>query len=174
MKPLLTALLAFALLGLDCDNRAPSDPCLDVALVGTADLGFPVILPIGEEPLVGGGAFPTEVTMGPFVGTLASVVIEQEVDESGVARFSLAHNFESGEHAFWTDDRGVCTPVADNPAACDVVTEMTVVGGRGAFAGASGEMRNEGRITFTDPTFESSPYGSLEFDITGRVCAAGL
>lgn len=174
MKTLILCILAGWSLGLACSQSTVGDACLDINLTGTTDLGFPVVLPIGEEPIVGGGAFPADATIGTYTGTLASVVTEQEIDDQGVARFSLVHYFESGPHAFWTEDQAVCTPVEGNPAQCDVVTEMTIVGGRGGFAGASGSMVNTGRITFTDPTFETSPYGSLQFNTTGEVCAANL
>lgn len=157
-----------------CHGQPASPVCYDVELRGTTDLGYPVVLPVGEEPIVGGGAFPAHAQVGPYAGTLASVVTEQEVDEQGVARFALVHYFEAGGDAFWTEDAAVCTPVPGEAAACDVATEMRVVGGAGRFAGASGALRNEGRITFTDPSFQTSPYGSLAYHTTGRVCVPGL
>lgn len=158
-----------------CHSQPASPACYDVDLRGTTDLGFPVVIPIGEEPIVGGGAFPAPARVGPYAGTLASVVTDQEVDGEGVARFTLVHYFEAeGGDAFWTEDEAVCTPAPGEAAACDVATEMRVVGGRGRFAGASGALRNEGRITFTDPSFRTSPYGGLAFHTTGRVCAPRL
>lgn len=167
-------LLAAALLTGACHAQPAVVTCHDLILHGSADLGFPVVIAIGEEPIVGGGAFPAPAQVGPYEGTIASVVIEQEVDEQGIARFTLIHYFDAREDAFWTEDAAVCTPTADDSAVCDVVTRMTVLGGRGAFVGATGSMHNEGRITFTDPSFQTSPYGSLAFNTTGRVCAPGL
>jgi hypothetical protein len=68
----------------------------------------------------------------------------------------------------------VTRTVLDDPASCGVGTDMTVTGGHGAFAGASGTMRKEGRTTFTDPTFETSSCGALVLDTAGRLCALGL
>jgi hypothetical protein len=175
MRTLLFLLFLAVLASAACTAQPASSRCVEVGLEGTTDLGFPVVLPIGNEPMVGGGAFPAPARVGEHSGTLASVVTHQEIDGEGVARFALVHYFEAkGGDAFWTEDEALCTPFPGVAAACDVTTQMRVVGGTGRFAGASGALRNEGRITFTDPSFQTSPYGVLAFRTTGRVCAPGL
>lgn len=104
--------------------------CVEIVTEATADLGFPIVLLIGEEPTVGGGAFPAPANVGEQAGMLAPIVTRQETDREGVARFTLVHHFEAASgDALWTEDEAACTPVPGGDL-CDVTTEMRVVGGR--------------------------------------------
>lgn len=157
--------------------RAAGSPgaCLHVEAAGLFDLGFPVLLPSPVD-LAGAGGLPAPVDFGPFQGTLSSVVTDfGDGPANGAQNWTLVHYFVDGDgDAFWTEDRAVCAPAGPDPSTCRLNNNMTVVGGTGRFAGASGRLHNHGEITITDPTFATSPYGSLQGVLRGRVCAGGL
>ncbi len=148
----------------------PADGCFAFSASGDAHLGQPVSIPGSSEPVVGGGALPFNVNLGPYSGMLSSVVTAMEV-EDGIQHLQLQHYFVSDAGEFWTTDTATCTPVEDGPAtACEVRTEMEIVRGTGVFENASGTLHNEGLITMTDPTYQSSPFGELQFNLSGELC----
>ncbi len=154
-----------------CQGQPATSVCLDVEIRGTADLGYPVVLTVSDEPIVGHGAYPTQVHVGEHYGTLASIVTHREMDGDGVVRGTLIHYFEatSGD-SFWTEDEAVCMPTPGRSCDCDAIAQMRVAGGTGRFQGANGSLRNEGCVSMTDSSPQTSPYGTLVFHTTGRVC----
>lgn len=155
------------------DARGQS--CVNVRHSGEALLGFPVFIPIDPaNPLVGGGGLPTPTAIGPYTGLMSSILTSERPAGDGAVHYELVHYFvEDGTgDDFWTRDRAVCAPAGTDPFVCLVNTNMEVVGGRGKFAGASGRLHNRGLITITDPA--GNPFGSLQVNLTGRVCGAGL
>lgn len=155
-------------------DARPADHCVNVNGMAAFDLGFPVVLPPPLD-ITGGGALPTWVDLGPIEGTLSSVLTDPGDGGPGAQHWTLVHYFVDDDgDAFWTEDRAVCTPVGNDPALCRVNDVMTVVGGTGKFANASGRLLNHGLATITDPTFSTSPYGSLTGRLHGRLCGDGL
>lgn len=151
-----------------------ADRCVNVQGAAAFDLGFPVVLPISDPPLAGAGALPTPIDLGAIAGTLSSVLTDPGDGGPGAQHWRLVHYFVDGDgDAFWTEDRAVCAPT-DNPSTCRINDVMTVVGGTGKFEHASGSLRNNGLVTITDPTFSTSPYGTVDGNIRGRVCGDGL
>ena len=152
-----------------------ADRCVNVQGEAAFELGFPVILPISNPPLVGAGALPVPIDLGPIKGTLSSVLTDPGDGGPGAQHWQLVHYFVDGDgDAFWTQDRAVCAPADDDPSTCRVNDVMTIVGGTGKFENASGSLRNHGLVTITGPTFSTSPYGALDGAIRGRVCGNGL
>ena len=152
-----------------------ADRCVNVQGTAAMDLGFPVILPISNPPLVGAGALPTPVDLGSLAGTLSSVLTDPGDGGPGAQHWQLVHYFVDADgDAFWTQDRAVCAPADDDPSTCRINDVLTIVAGTGKFENASGSLRNHGVVTITDPTFSTSPYGSVDGNIRGRVCGDGL
>jgi hypothetical protein len=187
ISPQLCACTVLALLALaSCDTAAPAftastsgidargQACVNVRHTGTADLGFPVIIPIDPaEPLIGGGALPAPTSIGPYEGMMSSILTSETPAGRGAVHYTLVHYWTNGTgDAFWTEDRAVCAPVGTDPFSCLVNDRMTIVGGTGVFTNAHGRLHNRGLITITDPT--GNPFGSVEVNLNGRVCSDGL
>lgn len=176
-------LLAASLLLLACtDGAGPLAPaadveplagraglaCVDVDATGGADLG--VILP----PLEGAfnlGGLPGPFTVGGVQGTMYSYVTSGapapvSATGRGATHLTLRHVFTAAGGSFWTDDRAVCAPVPGAPGTCRLSDQITVVGGTGIFAGATGKLHNRGTLDFN--VFR------LTYQMTGRICASGL
>ena len=142
--------------------------CVDVDASGGADLG--VILP----PLEGAfnlGGLPGPFTVGDVQGTMYSYVTSGppapvSATGRGATHITLRHVFTSAGGSFWTDDRAVCAPDPAAPGTCRLSDQLTVVGGTGIFAGATGRLHNRGTLDFN--VFR------LTYRMTGRVCAGGL
>jgi hypothetical protein len=157
-------------------DARPAGACVNVRHTGEGLLGAPVVIPIGEEPIVGAGGLPTPTPIGPYNGMMSSVLLSETPQGNGAVRYELVHYWVNGDDSFWTEDRAVCSPVGTNPLECLVNNRMTVVGGTGRFAGASGHLHNRGLITiYPEPTMGESGVliGSLEINLTGRVCGRG-
>ena len=175
-------LLAASLLLLACtDGAGPLAPgadveplagraglaCVNVDASGGAALG--VILP----PLEGAfnlGGLPGPFTVGDVQGTMYSYVTSGppapvSATGRGATLITLRHVFTAAGGSFWSDDRAVCAPVPDAPGTCRLSDQITVVGGTGIFAGATGKLHNRGTLDFN--AFR------LTYQMTGRVCAGG-
>lgn len=182
------SLLALATLTLAaCDAATSSGPvsadarsssrCQNVAFQGEADLGAPVFIPPppGEAaPIVGAGGVPSTVDLGPWTGSLSSVLTSETRSGNGAVHYTLVHYFvEDGTgDAFWTRDRAVCAPAGGGALTCRLNDVLNVFAGTGKFEDAGGSLRNHGVITITDPT--GNPFGTLTVDLRGRLCGDGL
>ncbi len=151
-----------------------SEPCIDVSGPASTDLGFPVVIP-DPVNVSGAGALPSWVDLGTIQGTLSSVLTDAGEGGPGTQYWELMHYFvDKKGNAFWTEDKAVCEPIGGNQTGCKLEDEMTIVGGTGLFANATGTLYNSGSATITDPTFQTTPFGSVTGYITGRICADGL
>lgn len=145
----------------------PADRCVNVAVSGTAFLGGPIFLPNGT---IGGGALWFPATLGGIEGEIASVLTSDEpsgASVGGARHYTLEHAFRTaaGDY-FVTRDRAVCAPAGGSAASCRVNDVLTVVGGAGIFANATGSLRNQGTI--------DGATGTLQYSIKGRVCGDGV
>lgn len=150
--------------GLNAGQSA--DRCVNVQAEGTAALGL-VMLPNGTT---GFGGSWTPISLGGISGQMASVVLNQHgsgQSQDGAQHLMLQHAFQTpaGDY-FLTEDRAVCAPAGPSPATCRVNDVLTIVGGTGIFANATGSLRNHGVIDFGQ--------GMLDFSMRGRVCGDGL
>jgi hypothetical protein len=163
------------------DTTAPADPagagtlafmrsdvvCIAVAAADTRPIG---IIPDGYEGAGFLGGVPGPFTVGSITGTLHSYIPGRVspvgAKAQGTAHVTLHHVFTSLAGSFHTNDRAVCAPVPGAPGTCRLSDQMTVAGGNGAFEGATGKLHNRGFIDFN--TF------TLTYELTGRVCGAGL
>jgi hypothetical protein len=155
----------------DASARRADLACVRVEASGTATLGFiPPDLPGGPAL----GALPGPVAIGGMTGLLHSVVTDlwtagtndRGADAEGATHITLRHFFAAGAHTFETEDRAVCAQVPGSPGTCRLSDQLTIVGGTGAFAGATGKLHNRGTIDFAR--------GVLTYHLTGTVCGAGL
>ena len=146
-------------------SAQPADRCLHFTISSTSNVGF-VCLPAPLN-VCGLGALPNPVTIGGISGYLSSAAGEQRNSGNGAIHFVLYHYFDDGNgNTFWTEDRAVCAPAGTNPLACTVHDVLTVAGGTGIFAQASGSLRNHG-------TFDLAA-GTLGVNMRGRICGDGL
>ena len=145
----------------------PADRCVNVEHAGLAYLDPFVELPDG---LIGLGADWTPTTLGPYQGEMASVVTQQRftgANGQGAAHWELVHAFRlDDDNWFLTHDRAVCAPAGSDPTTCRVNDVLTITGGVGIFANATGQLRNQGVIDLANFT--------LTTDIRGRVCGDGI
>ena len=144
----------------------PAGSCRNVEFEGQAALGF-VVLPNGVAGL--GGTW-TPTVLGGIAGETASVLVGEEIsggEGQGARHWTLVHSFRTLDGDwFVTEDRAVCAPAGRDPTTCRVNDVMTIVGGTGIFADATGKLRNHGTIDFVN--------GTLEISMRGRVCGEGL
>ncbi len=171
----LTRIVSLLLVLVACSTGSEmSEPCIEISGTAATDLGFPVVIPAPVD-VTGAGALPSWVDLGEIEGTLSSVLTDPGDGSPGTQHWKLVHYFVDADgNAFWTEDEAVCEPVNGDPTACHVEDVMTVVGGTGTFANASGTLVNKGTATITDPTFQTTPFGSVTGEITGQICADGL
>jgi hypothetical protein len=144
--------------------------CVSLDYEGSAPLG---IIPAGYEGAGGLGGLPGPAMFGDVFGTLHSYITSDATPVGskgqGAAHLTLRHVFTAADPAeggFYTDDRAVCGPIVGAPGTCRLSDQMTIAGGTGAFEGAAGKLHNRGVLDFN--TF------TLTFQLTGKICGAGL
>jgi len=142
--------------------------CVEVADVGDNPLGF---IPAGFEGEGYLGGLPGAFTVGDVEGTLHSYItsgmpVPQGATGGGATLITLRHVFSSPEGGFHTDDKAVCAPNPDGRGTCQLSDQMTVGGGTGVFANATGKWHNTGTLDFNR--------FMLTYALKGTICATGL
>lgn len=104
--------------------------------------------------------------MGTFTGagcgTFLACITSQEQKGNGSLRFELRHAYttRSGD-TFTTTDRVVGAPTG-RPAEYLINNQVTITGGTGRFANASGFLRTHGTVNLQT--------GVVSVDYHGRIC----
>jgi hypothetical protein len=142
--------------------------CVEVADGGDNRLGF---IPAGFEGEGYLGGLPGAFTVGDIEGTLHSYItsgmpVPLGAKGGGATLITLRHVFNSPEGGFHTEDKAVCAPNPDGPGTCQLSDQMTVGGGTGVFANASGKWHNTGTLDFNR--------FMLTYALKGTICATGL
>ena len=118
-------------------------------------------LPNGQT-YSGLGAPPAQTVFGDYTGGFQSVVTKQTPTATG-QDVELVHFFDDGKgNTFWTNDKATFTPLDTTFTLFQVNNVMTIVGGTGDFACASGQLINQGPVNFVTNT--------LERNLSGRIC----
>lgn len=99
-----------------------------------------------DATIVGGE--PTNVlgtVAGSLNGATRAVVTGQSQADDGTIRLDLAHDFVTRERgSLRTSDSAVWTPIPGHDGVFHMVTDYSIEGGTGNWAGATGSLRNEG------------------------------
>lgn len=146
--------------GKNCFNfRSNFDGCLNF-----------VTFDVGGVTYQGFGATPAPGQVGDYQGYWASIILETVQSGNGATHYSLIHKFqdEDGDY-FYTDDRAVCSPATGTGITCLINDQMSIVGGTGKFANASGKIKTHGPLTIGDPVCPNDA-GSLSLELHGHVC----
>jgi len=104
-----------------------------------------------DSPTTGQGTFT-----GDMEGTMAFQITEAEQASAGATFLRFEHTFTTANGSFSTSDIGVLTPSGQ------FNERMTIVGGTGIFAGASGRITSHGYIDMAT--------GTGEVTYRGRIC----
>jgi len=101
---------------------------------------------------------------GDLAGATRAIVTSQQNGAEGTVELGLAHDFATDDRStLKTNDKAVWTPIAGSPGVFHMATKYEVVGGTGRFAGASGQMINQG-IADTNT-------GLVTLSYSGKICA---
>lgn len=123
------ALLAIALV----PQIALSQTCQPVA--GTIDASV-----LGGEPVNVLGS-----VSGGLAGATRAVLTGRTEGENGTVDLTLTHDFVTADRStLQTKDTAVWTPVPGRTGVYHMATDYQITGGTGAYAGATGTLRNEG------------------------------
>jgi hypothetical protein len=107
----------------------------------------------------------TGTIAGDLNGEISVVVGEggpSGADGHGALHYSLAHTITTADGTIFTQDEGAFGAIGA-PSLYKANVRYTIVGGTGAYAGATGMLRSHGFVDFGA--------GRISLRIAGRVCA---
>ncbi len=82
---------------------------------------------------------------GDLAGSTRAVLTGQSEGDDGKVNLTLAHDFVThGRNSLKTTDAAVWTPVPGQNGVFHMATTYRIEGGTGAFAGATGSLKNDG------------------------------
>jgi hypothetical protein len=98
---------------------------------------------------------------GGLAGTVSAVIVDIAQGGEGALHVTLTHAFTTGGgDQLFTQDVAVLSPI--RPPLYRMDTVYTIVGGTGAFTGASGKLHNHGEVDLSA--------GTVSLRYHGRVC----
>lgn len=82
---------------------------------------------------------------GDLAGATRAVLTGQTEGENGTVDLTLTHDFVTEDRStLQTEDTATWTPVPGQTGVFHMATDYQITGGTGAYAGATGSLRNEG------------------------------
>ncbi len=147
----------------------PTEVPADGPILAAAYSARPAERCVNVQGRIEGNVFTSSVVSGDLQGVTAAYQAPI-VELSGQAiHLQTFHRFFLADGTFDTVDRGVQAPV--EPPVYRLNNRYTVVGGTGAWEGASGFLHVHGSLVI-DFTFQDPRNGSINVSYEGRVCRA--
>jgi len=112
---------------------------------------------------------------GDVAGQAFATIQSITAKKNGIADVTLTHRYVTPDGEIFTSDKGTLRPISEMIGGYgdwfDFDNRLTVVGGTGAYAGATGTLRARGLLNpFITAAANYGP-GGIQLEYSGRVCA---